>query len=166
EEEGAAAARARHVLGDDDPGAGGPKLRAVVFAEPLEDLVHAPGSHGDAGVCCAVVETNRVAVLAERVAAREGHVGDVSLTLVRSFGSEDPAVASPKAVLGPLEVQKRYAQAVQTSRGRVPDAVIDHQPTGRRLDQRRRETNLVRIPPGALACRQDELVVSPVAEVR
>ena len=43
--------------------------------------------------------------------------------------------------------------------------MVEHEPAARRLDQRRRETDLVGVPPGAPACRQHALVLAPVLQI-
>ena len=101
----------------------------------------------------------------DRVPAGEDDVADVAVALVRRLGAEDPRVAAREAPLRLIEREERDAEAIEAPGGRVPDAVVEHEPAARRLDQRRREADLVRVPPRALARLEDELVASPVAKI-
>jgi hypothetical protein len=64
-----------------------------------------------------------------------------------------------------LEIEKRQAEPVEATSRRMPDAMIEHQPSAWRLDQRRGESDLVRVPPRALARRQQQLVPTPVPQI-
>jgi hypothetical protein len=123
---------------------------------------------GGAVVWCHVsLRCPRVSVVgAEREAAGEDDVGDVALALVGGLGAEDPRVAAQEAVLGFVAGRRGRARGGRgCPRGGVPHAVIEHQPAALGLDQRRREADLVRVPPGALARLEHELVGAPVAQV-
>ena len=73
----------------------------------------------DAGVRGAVVEVDRVAVGADRVAARERDVADVAVALVRRFGAEDPRRRrAARQRSGLLEIEQRERRAGRGSRPR------------------------------------------------
>src|SRR5882724_12560247 len=139
---------------------------APVLIQPAEQLLDASRGQGDAGVCRAVVEHHRVTVRPDRVSTGKGDVADVALALISRLRPEDPHVAAKQTVIGPGEIQEREPQPIQAPGRGVPDAMIDHQPTARGLDQRWRKPNLVRIPPRPPPRLQHELVTAPVPEVR
>src|SRR3954452_9829465 len=137
-----------------------------MLVEPTEKLADASGGHGDAGVSRTVIKVDGIAICAQRVAAGEGDVPDIALAFVRRLGSKNPRVTTQQAVLGGVQIKQRHTEAIETAGGRSSDAVLQYQPPPRGLDERRRQTNAVRIPPGTSTCGQHKLVAAPVAQVR
>src|SRR5205807_7825876 len=125
-------------------------VRVPVLVEPMQQRADAARREGDARICGAVVEIDRVAVGVERVAAGERDVAHVPLALVQSLGTEDPRIATRETAFRVLQCEQRNAEAVKTPSGRLPHAVVEHQPPTRCFDQRRGEPDLVRVPPTAL----------------
>src|SRR5438132_665789 len=64
-----------------------------------------------------------------------------------------------------LKLEQCEAQPVQTARRRVPYSVVEHEPSSGCFDRRRRQTNLVGIPPSAAARFQYEPVPAPMTQV-
>jgi hypothetical protein len=87
-----------------------------------------------------------------------GDVADVALAFVRRLGSKDPRVTAQQAVLGGVQIEQRHSEAIETPGCCPSDAVRQHQPASRGLDDRRRETDAIRIPPG-LAAKEPVLVL-------
>src|SRR5579871_1932177 len=104
--------------------------------EPIEQDANAAGGEGDAAVGGAVVHRDRIAVVADGLAAGEDDVVDVALALVLFFGREDPLIAAQQTALGALQVEERESQPVNRAGGGDAYAVVDHQPALWRLDQR------------------------------
>src|SRR5947208_8983977 len=88
-----------------------------------------------------------------------------ALALTAYARTEDPRSATRETAFRVLQCEQRNAEAVKTPGGRLPHAVVEHQPPTRRFDQRRGEPDLVRVPPTALARLKQQLVPSPIAEV-
>lgn len=83
--------------------------------------------------------------------ARKHHIIDVALALVSRFRPEDPLIRPPYHLAGILQVQKCKPQSVNRPAGRGPHPMIQNQPPLRRFQRRRRQADLVRIPPRPLA---------------
>jgi lipid-binding SYLF domain-containing protein len=62
-------------------------------------------SQPDAGICCAVVDIEGVAIQTHRISARENYVMNITATFVLSFCSEDPGIASQQAFVWLLKIE-------------------------------------------------------------
>ena len=133
--------------------------------QPIQQRTHAGPSQRDRAVGSSVVDIECVAIGVHRVSAREDDVVDVAVAFVVGFRAKDPRISSQQAFFRILKIEERHTQPVQTARRRVPDSVVEHEPSPRSLDRRRRQPNFVGVPPGALARFQHEPVPPPVAQV-
>src|SRR3954452_22208179 len=109
---------------------------------------------------------DRVSVRTDGLPTRKYNVADISASLVRSLRTEHPGISPLQANIRPLEVKKREAEAIDASRRCMADPVIDREPAFRGLNRRRAQTDLVRVPPTAAPRFQDDLVASPVPQIR
>ena len=137
-----------------------------VAIEPVKNLADAARGERNAGIGRAVIEVDPVVVRVKRIATWKCDVADIAFALVVRFGSEDPGIATQETVLRGVEIKESRAQSIETSRARPPDSVIQHQPAARRFDERRRQSDLVGIPPRASTRAQHQFVVSPIPQIR
>src|SRR5439155_12431015 len=137
---------------------------ASVPIQPAEHRLDTAAGQGDAGVGGTVVKIDAVAIRLERIAARKNHIAHVPVPLVVLLGPEDPMVTPEEADLRVFQVEKRQPEPVDGARGGLPNAVIDHQPAGGRLNRRRGQPDSPRVPPAASPSLKDQSVSPPVPE--
>src|ERR1041384_8787107 len=65
-----------------------------------------------------------------------------------------------------LEAEQREAQAVETTRRGLAQAVVNEQPATLGCQRRRRKADLVGVPPGTAASLKDYFVAAPVTQIR
>src|SRR6266699_2085733 len=134
--------------------------------KPVEEGGEARGRHAYRRVGSAVVDAQRVTVVAEQPATRKNDVVDVAGgALVRLVRAEDPFIRAGEQPVRPFGVEKRKSEPVDRAGGCDPDAVVEDEPPLRGEQRRRVDPDLVRVPPRALASADEHRRVAPVAEV-
>src|SRR6266436_1705244 len=97
---------------------------------------------------------------------RKHDVLNISMTFVFRLGRKHPGVPSNQTFIRLFKIEEGKPEPVYRTRGRSSDAVVNHQPTPRRFNGRRRHSNLVGIPPSASPGFQHELVIPPMPQIR
>src|SRR5438067_1048982 len=143
-----------------------PPLTASIGVQPIEQGANATASQGNRAVRSSVINIDGVAIGLRRVSAGKHNVVHVAVALVVGLRAKDPRIASQQALFRILKVEQCEAQPVQTAGRRVPYSVVKHEPSSGCFNGRRRQTNLVGIPPSAAPRFQYEPVPAPMAQGR
>src|ERR1700694_4547068 len=101
-----------------------PALAVSIGIEPTEERAHAGPSQSDRTVRSSVIDIQSIAVGIHHITAREDNIVNVTVALIVGFRPKDPRISPQQALCGILELEQRQAQAVQTARRRVPNAVV------------------------------------------
>ena len=141
-------------------------LGMAVCVQPGQKAANAAARQRDARIGGAVVKIDGVSIGCHRVAARKHNVLHIAMTLVVRLRRKDPGISSNQALVGLFQIKEGQAKPIDGAGWRPSDAVIEHQPSPRRFDRRRRHANLVGVPPRASSSFQHKLVSAPMPQVR
>ena len=114
---------------------------SVVLIEPLKHGANTAAGHGNARIRRAIIQSDRVTIRSNCVAARKDDVVDISVPLVRFFRGKNPLVAAFEANLWCLQIEQSQAEPVNGAGCVLTHSVVDHQPAVFRADRRRRRTS-------------------------
>src|SRR5208283_977262 len=142
-----------------------PALATSVVIQPIQQCSNAATRQGDRAIRSSVIDIEGVAVGFNRVSTGEHNIVNVSVPFVLCLWAKDPGVSTRQALLWILKIEQGETQSVQTTGGRVPYSVIEHEPSSGSLDRWRRQTNLVGVPPCTSSCFQHEPMPAPITQV-
>ncbi len=137
----------------------------TIGIQPGKQAADAPCRQGNAGISSTVIQIDRVSISPDSLSARKHNVIHVSTTFITRLRAEDPGISALQTDLRLFKIEERQAEAIDASRCGLPHAVVNHEPTFCRFNRRRAEANLVRIPPSAAPCFQDDLMASPMPQI-
>src|SRR6185369_18084837 len=104
-------------------------------------------------------------LLIEYGSTRKHDIAHITRSFVVLAGTEDPLIAAPQHSARVIQIQQREPQPVKAPSRRNAHTVINDQPSIRRFNRRRRQTNLIGIPPRAAPCLDVHTVISPMLKV-
>src|SRR5258706_3442556 len=79
--------------------------------------------------------------------------------------TKDPSVAAFQATPGIMQIKQCQSQPIQRAGGSLAHAMVNHQPALLSLDGRRRESDLVRVPPCATPGFEHQPMAAPRSQV-
>src|SRR5437868_8285293 len=138
------------------------RQRSRLGAQPVEDVSDLRGHESHAGVCRAVVQTQFARGAVEHRSTWKNDIGNITCHLIRGVRTYHPLVTASQDPPRVIQIEQSQANAIERARRRVTHTVVDNQPALCRLDRLGRQTNLARVPPGAVTCLEQHGVIAPV----
>jgi hypothetical protein len=89
--------------------------------QPREKTADASSGHGHTRVSCSVIKMNGVSICSDGLPARKDNIANVASSFLGSLWTEHPRVSSLQADVWIVQIEKREAEAVDTSGRCLPD---------------------------------------------